>query len=398
MDIKVFFNFKTLRHYYRMVPRPILLVFFPVIAVYRFLKALYSILRVDVWILNGKTVTDGEAVAVFFSGHPRQRQYYDRMVFGGQCEEVYYGKQWVWQLPAIVRAHRNELDLVVHETHHLVSRWMGERGCICAPTWINGDMDLSLIDPAQRSLRSDIINIHKQGFTYEVTADNALLKTFHAEMYLPYVLERYAPELITVDYEVLVRLTKHIELLWVKKDGERVAGIMLCYKGHDVILKCLGVRPGSEALTKAGVIPAMYYFLSSYLKDRGGTRIVHGGCRSLFRDGVFTFKRKWGFRITGWLDNALRIYPVRDSRGLRSFLMYSSIIAFDRGELVGMVFVDKTEGLNEKDIQDLYRYRLPGLKRVVVYLFERADPCSKVEAVRQDIELRDFNNLLGPRE
>jgi hypothetical protein len=215
-------------------------------------------------------------------------------------------------------------------------------------------------------------------------------------MYLPYATERYGGEWIPLHYENLIRDPEHIELLLIKKDGESVAGEVLCYKKGNVFLRCIGVKPGNPGLVKAGVIQAIYYFESHYLKDKGNKKIVFGGSRTFFRDGVLAFKKKWGLRITQRGLSVMRLYPLRDSRGLRSFLIHNSFIAIDGKDLVAALFVDWPWAFTETDIKAFSGYHWPGLKRVVVYRFgDGPTPPEQRAYADHVIDLRSANTLFS---
>ena len=390
------FDLKALKRAYRTAPRFVHFLLSPVHTIYCFLKEIYETIYVDAWLLRGKEVQGGEPLVIFFNGHSRQKCYLVRMVFGGACEEVHFGKIWVWQAPGIVRRHAGELDLVIYDTHAGISSWLGDRRCLCMPTWVDGYMDFALIDFTSNQIKSDIKRIRKNGYTFEVTKDKIMLERFFKDVYLPYTIERYAGERIPQHYENLIRETNQIELLQIKKDGACVAGEVLCYKDGNVLMKCVGVKPGSEALVKAGVLQAIYYFKFIYLKDKAHKKIVLGGSRTFFRDGVLAFKKKWGLYITNRGFSVMRLYPFRESRGLRSFLMHNPFVALDGKDLVGMVFADQVGELTNKDIQVIARYRWPGLKRVVVYrLGGDSTPAEQRACADNGIELRSARTLFG---
>lgn len=387
-------NVQSIKKAYRTAPWFVHVLLSPAHAIYRYLKMLQEIIRVDVWLVKGKEVQAQEPFAFLFNGHPRQKGYFARMVFGGACEEVHLGKMWSWQIAGVARQHAGELDLVIDDTQHWVSSWLGSRRCLCMPAWVGGDMEPSLID-LSGSAKRDVQRIYKNAYTYEMTKDSGQLEHFYKDMCVPYAKERYGGELLSRDYESLVRTHKDMELFSIKKDGVCVAGQLLSHKKNKILMMYIGVRSASRELVRAGVLQAIYYFVSRHFKDSGPKSIWMGLSRAFFQDGVLAFKKKWGLRITHRAYSVMRMHPLQDSRGLRSFLIHHPFIAIDGKDLVGAVFVDKPGELSKEDIEVFASYHWPGLKRVVVYRFgDGPTPPEQKACADYGIDLRSANTLL----
>ena len=124
-----------------------------------------------------------------------------RTALAGESIQTEFGRKWVWQIRSLIKGHQDEVDILFYDTPQFISQLLGHRRCICIPTWIQGDLDFSLIDFTSSSLKDDIRKIrNKNEYTFEVTKDKARLEFFYNQMYVPYVIERYGGEAIVIDF------------------------------------------------------------------------------------------------------------------------------------------------------------------------------------------------------
>ena len=359
--------FKILKHKYQRMPW---IVRFPVSLVYCFIGMLYNLLKPCTWLIRSRADENHDSVGLMFCGDFQEKNYVVRMTFAEDCAQTELGRVWIWQIKKLIKRHQKDIDFLMYDVPRRVSMWLGNRRCFCIPAWIQGDMDFSLIDFNSGIIKADIRRIrNKYAYTFEVARDRDSLYRFYNEMYLPYIPKRYGKETLLGDFEDILRESKNWEILFVKKGETFISGYCYYYyKDGSVMLRYVGVNAGDENLVKSGAIQALYYFLFNHLKDKECRRISAGGSRPFFGDGVLNYKKKWGLRLTHCKHNVMRVYPLRDTRGARTFLVNNPCIALDGEDLVGIVFVDQIGEITLEDIKT--RYLWPGLKRVIVYCFD----------------------------
>ncbi len=363
---------KTIKRLYKRTPRVIQLILLPTFWMYHTVRNTYAVLRPCVWVLKSVPSQDIGPGSLLFCGEERDKNYIIRMTFNRDCTQTSMGRQWVWQIISMMRSRDCRPDLLMYDVPLGLSGLLGCRRCFCLPLWAHGDLDTSLIDLKSSNLKNDIRRIrNKYAYTFEVTTDLAGLRFFYDTMYVPYARAQFGEELLLDDFEDLLA-SKNAEVLWILKDGVRVAGACFYYRGGKAVLRSLGVQNGDKELVKSGAIQAIYYFTTNYLKEKGCNRADVAGSRPFFSDGVLNYKKKWGLCLTHCQTNVMRVYPLRDTSWVRAFLVNNPCIALETNELVGMVFSDKKGPLTDEDIGGCSRYLWPGLKRVVLYVFDDA--------------------------
>ena len=362
---------KILKSQYQRMPW---IVRFPVSWTYYFVRTVYDLLRPCAWLIRSRADENNGPVGLMFCGKVQDKNYVVRMVFPQDCAQTELGRVWIWHIKKIIKKHREDIDVLMCSVSYRVSLCLGNHGCFSIPTWVQGDLDSSLINFNSSSIKEDIRKIrNKYAYTFEVARDRDSLYHFWNEMYLPYILKRYEKESLSFNFEDALKEAKDWEVLFVKKGETLISGACYYYhKDGSVRFKYVGVKGGDENLVKAGAIQALYYFLFNHWKDKQCGRISVGGSRPFFGDGVLNYKKKWGLHLTHCIDNVLRVYPLRDTRGVRTFLVNNPFIALDGKDLIGLVFVDETREMTQEDIKT--RYLWPGLKRVIVYCFGDSRP------------------------
>lgn len=324
-------------------------------------------LKLPSYILRGIEASTGKGLAIEYRGWVAQKNYLAKLAFGmgHGWEEERLGIRPLWQRSPADRS--GKVDLVVYEvSHHLasvLSRW----GCFRIPVFIDGVMDLSLVDLSRSSIRNDKSRVRASGFTSEISHDLELARWCYKELYLPYAKEKYSGEEVVIRPEEMDRKDIKREVLFVKKGEDRVAGVVLYRQGKGVLFRFMGVRTPSQELLQAGVVQGLYLFLYNYVKEQGFAPICFGGTRPFFKDGVLAFKKKWGLRLTGCSDKNMCLFRRHNTLGVKGFLINNPFIALEGKDLVGMFFkgaMDPEDGPGCHDVK-----RWPGLKRVEVHRF-----------------------------
>ena len=196
------------------------------------------------------------------------------------------------------------------------------------PSWLAGELDVAhslACRSGNDSVKTDLRNIRKQGFTYRVTREAAGIERFYETMYLPNVRKTHGERAFVATLDELMRgCGQGAELLLVEHGGQEVAGVVLgAYDAQRLDALELGVLGADARLIKGGVLAAIYYFSLQLAAARGHTRLHLGGARPFLNDGALRYKSKWGLRITGRLPSMpdrLLLRARMTERAVASFL------------------------------------------------------------------------------
>lgn len=329
-------------------------------------------MQAGVWTLSGQELRSGQSITVAYSGEEPLKQYWARVMFGSGLMVSYAGKRCKVQKDWLISAGSSKADISVEcVSLREIKGGQGRPGFLI-PAWVRGDMDFSLIDFTTKSMKNDIRKIRKNAYSFEVATGRDMIERFYKDMYVPFARGHYGEESCLTDYEGFLRDVDNKRLLLIKRDGECVAGELFYLKGRHVEVMELAVKPGRPDLIKEGAIHALYYFRYLYFKDKPDLRIDIMGTRAFYNDGVMSYKRKWGYRLTGLLtETVLRLRLHGDTPAVRSFLINNPFIALEDDKLVGQVFLDEPVDIQDAVIQ-LKRYLWPGIAKVRGHYFSSA--------------------------
>jgi hypothetical protein len=152
----------------------------------------------------------------------------------------------------------------------------------------------------ERSLQTDVCRAERGGFDVEEAPAREALAEFRERMVTPHARLRFGRDAATWVGRWAARGT----ILFVRRGGVRVAGILLVPRGRRLVLLRLGVLDGRDDLVRDGALGAVYLAAIRW-GARHGFATLDGGMSSAFRqDGIHRYKRKWRFiaRDPGFTD------------------------------------------------------------------------------------------------
>jgi hypothetical protein len=240
-------------------------------------------------------------------------------VFGGRAELEEMCTRWPpWRADRLWPA---DADLVAAEIHPSLARRLRAAGWLICPELVRYEGALSEIPPSgrNRSLRSDLIRVAEGGFTLcEAPGSKHDWEEFKRAMLVPYARRRFGEQVSMPSPRLLRAVQTHGKLLFVIKDGRRLAGACVLCTGDEVWLAALGVRGGDITLVREGVLAALYALTIDWARGIGMRRINAGRCSAFQRDGIAQYKRKWGLSpVREPLSNLVAIRVDPTSRALR---------------------------------------------------------------------------------
>ena len=187
--------------------------------------------------------------------------------------------------------------LVAVEVHPFFARrFRAARWLIC-PERVRWQGSLSRMPPAKpsKSLREDLLRVKRRGYTLEEsTGSRRDWREFERGMLLPYAQQRFGEEARQPAAGVLREVRKRGTLLFLIKEGRRVAGGCLIRNGGEAWFAALGIKGGDIDLMRDGAIAGLYALLIDWANRLGMHRFDASSTCAFELDGLARYKRKWG--------------------------------------------------------------------------------------------------------
>jgi hypothetical protein len=336
---------------------------------YRFKRSIY----LPVWLITGTELHTGENFTICYAGDERYKNYFVRLVFGDQYDEVYYGKNWLHNVFRIAKQKRQNCSMMVLEAREKVSKLIKRKKDFYIPLWVRGEIDIPLT-VSNKSIKEDMRRIRKNNLTFEVTTEKSQFHRFYHEMYLPYMTHRFGNKALPTRYDELMGYWElgKCELLLVKKKNEYISGQVLVFEENSPRLLILGIKDGNPSYLKFGASSACYHLASSYLAKQGHRSLYLGGSRAFLKDGVLQFKKKLGLRLISKSVRGFLVKPLSPSTGLKGFFLRNPFIYTHRGRLYAAAFVEDDEVCScDESLEDLSKsFYLNGISKVNIYPFK----------------------------
>jgi hypothetical protein len=197
-------------------------------------------------------------------------------------------------------------------------------------------------------------------------------------MYVPHITKAHGSGAYIVSYDYMRVEFQKCELLLVKKQEKRIAGILIAYE-EVPRLWSLGVRDSNPEYIKDGAVGALFYYSLLYLSGKDCTAINFGLSRAFLRDGVLQYKRKWSQRIVSASSYGYALKVLTYTDPVKAFLQENPFIFKSHEDLQGAVFVNGDKALSSEEIQKIdKKYFHDGLSKLYINCFHN------VKAIEQD--------------
>ena len=195
-------------------------------------------------------------------------------------------------------------------------------------------------------------------------------------VYLPFVKTRFKDLAGIMPREKLLRYFRNGGIMWIMRDGERVAGELFARMGHELKSVSSGTVEGRQDLVEAGALSATYYFMTQWASAQNFTLLDWGGCDPTLASGVLTTKKRWGadLHCDPYQRFEILFAWSRFEPSIRQFLSHTPLIVRHDKKLVGLCATSSEEGLAQEDVEALAsRHWMPGLDRLCVVIGTSAD-------------------------
>jgi len=327
--------------------------------------------RIPIAMLRGPTRPDGHPGTLIVAGAEHGVGYMIRRFFKGEPERELVGRVPQWVLARTLKRLRTSADLTIARVDRLSARLLFNADYLAVPEWVG----LSIVvpeDPAKlvqssHSLKEDFRIVRRNELTPDITQAEADFEMFYHTMYVPFIRKRHGEQAVVRNIYWMRRIFDQGGLLWVRRSGQPIAGMIFQRRNQVLELAGLGTVNGEWAPVKAGAATALYFFSIKHAKELGCEIVDFGGCRPSLNDGLLRYKRKWGTQLIERCHTYydLLVHWNHLNGPVTSFLSHTPLIFRDHGGLSAMNAIGHEEGATPTDAWKVYHSRwIPGLRRL----------------------------------
>ena len=327
----------------------------------------------DARFFRGRERSAGQPISILMLGRNKRMLYLLSAVFAGEPEQLNLGNISSFSSRRIIENHKP--DMVIWRTDSIVRRFGRKQDVLALPEWISFCRDeppdfenATKFGDLNRELRSNIVKLHKNAFSYRISDNIKDFNLFYYDMYLPYVKKRYDNSAIICRKNTLKKYFNHGgRLIFIEKDDEKIAGALCYTTKNTAYFHKLGVINGEIKYLRVGAITALYYFWMDWARNNGYKRIDFGAARPFIRDGIFKFKRKWGMGIHKNADSHSFFYlrVTKFTPAVFSFLKANPLVFLNNGRLNGFIFSDSDKPLTALDVWNHHKsFWTPGIDKI----------------------------------
>ena len=340
--------------------------------------------RVPVAILKGAARQSGKQVTLLAAGQKRWTLFITQRFFAEAPEVERMVQVPVWHLQKLLEQWQSAADLTVVGIDRISARLFLGKNYLTAPplvsSWIPVPDDLKTFARKNENAASDMRRTRIKKFEKQCSQSKADFDLFYDHFHSPYILARYGEAAHVAPRWLLRHRFKHGMILWLCRNGERLAGDLITVKGAELGAVVTGIRDGRLELLKEGVLSAIYVQTLYLAKELGCTKIHVGGSNASLHDGVLRYKSKWGgiiFAYDGSLSsNYVTLLKWCQLNGaVAEFLSHTSIIHHDNGGLSAFWVFPNHLPLTAASLHKEYRrLRAAGLHRFRILIPGKVPP------------------------
>jgi hypothetical protein len=321
-----------------------------------------------VTMLRGRSRGTGEPATMLAAGSLARVQWLVDRFFAEPPARESLGHVPAWRLARTLRRHGASADLVIARVARVSTGALGfDNDWLPVPDWVGmrfvAPFDVAAIAKHSHSVADDLRRARRARFSAEISQHAPDLAVFHRDYYLPFVRNRHREEAFVRSQRFMRRRFRRGGILWIVRDGDRVAGVLF-ERRHEVLdAVALGTMRGDLAVVREGVVAAVYLQLIELARRWGCAAVDLRGSRPSPLDGLTRYKRKWGARVYDRADvvsTTLVRWP-RLTPAVATLLAHLPLIFRDEGGLSVIGVADEADPAASRQA-----LRMPELRRRIL--------------------------------
>jgi hypothetical protein len=305
-------------------------------------------------------VCEGAGGKMLLAGEERWMRYFLQRFHGQEWARKELGWFRGWQLPAVLRKHRESVDLTVARLDPVTIRMFGMRGFLQVPEWVRMVAPVPAPDARMpiRSARDDRRAIRKNGLSWRVSHAPEDLRVHLERDYYPYTRRRYGDDAFVQPPDVMWRAFRKGGLMFVEDGAQAIAGMVFELRQTTLQMWSMACRDSDESHLHRRALAGVYAFSFECARAQGMDFVDLRGCRPSPADSLFFVKHKWGAQVRDHGETAFEfLFDWKEGKSaVRRFLEMTPLIFRDAGHL-SLLGVAGNEGS--------IRWREAGLHRFV---------------------------------
>jgi hypothetical protein len=244
-------------------------------------------------------VCEGSGGKMLVAGEERWTRYFLQRFHGNEWSREELGRFRGWQLPALLRRHRERADVTLARLDPISIRMFGMQGFLQVPEWVRMVAPVPAQDTrfTSSSARRDMQVIRKNNLKWRVTHDRRELEKHLGNDYYSYTRFRHGDDAFVQPRGVVHRAFKRGGLLIVENVSGPVAGLVFEKRGRTLQMWTLACAESNEAHLAKGALAAVYAFCFDLARSQALEFVDMRGCRPSPSDSLFFVKHKWGAQV-----------------------------------------------------------------------------------------------------
>lgn len=251
---------------------------------------------------------------------------------------------------------------------------------------IQGDFATHLKNAVSENAQRTLKSANKAGYTLSVSHTLEDIECFYYDYQLPFALANFGDNARVSDISWLLGMRSDpssIKILFVEKDGRRIAGAALVSNNRESEMFVFGYGLLTELLEEQKVrreVMALLNARSLEMAFQNYATISLGLSSTLLFDGVFNYKRQWGFSFAPYAHRPHFSLRFLKENCRFDFFRHAPLFHVEQKALSGILsFVPETDS-PEKELGTLLRrICYPGLRQLHV-LVRSSSLCKELSA------------------
>lgn len=229
--------------------------------------------QVPVALWHGPIRLSGQPGTLLVAGDEPWVRYLPQRFFAGEPKREPLGRVAIRALPRFLDRFKQSTDLTIARVDRLSGRRIFHSDYLTVPEWVGTKLtvphNLEKLVRSSSNIRRDMRRVRRHKYEPLVSRGLEDFDTFYHSIYLPFSRGRHGELLIVREAHDLRRRVQRGGILWVQRDGRRVAALLFEQKGRTLDVLAVGTMDGDLVLMKEGAIAALYYFVIELARKLG---------------------------------------------------------------------------------------------------------------------------------